>query len=230
MSWFNWVCPCAPARLVSMLPWGLLGAEGLHCLLSPPPRLQCWEGACSQLLAGAEDSRLFTGSLPGPGLTLHDPAWGACLLHLFVKADHPTSRNKDNQRKQARVGLLCSHVYSARTEGASALHCQYSKRLADQRALQPTLVLLAARSTTVTHLLLACSAVSSPFTTASLTLFFFPRGCRTVSAVLSPVRSSTRALHCCRYGLQRRHMISGSRAVPLSHSFIQHELWKPKSL
>lgn len=35
----------------------------------------------------------------------------------------------------ARVRLLCSRVYSACTEGASALHCQYSKRLADQRAL-----------------------------------------------------------------------------------------------
>lgn len=123
MSWFNWVCPCAPARLVSMLPWGLLGAEGLHCLLSPPPRLQRWERACSQLPAGAEDSRLFTGSLSGLGLTLHDPAWGACLLHLFVKTGHPTSRNKDNQRKQARVRLLCSHVYSACTCKVALFPC-----------------------------------------------------------------------------------------------------------
>lgn len=137
MSWFNWVCPSAPARLVSALPWGLLGAEGSRCLLSPPPRLQPWECACSQILAEAEDSRLFAGSLPVLGVSVHDLAWGACLLRLFAKTGHPTSRNQDNQRKQEHVRLLCSHVYSACTEETSTLHCQYSTRLADQSVGSP---------------------------------------------------------------------------------------------
>ena len=89
----------------------------------------------SLLPAGAEYSQLFPWSLPMLGVTLHDPASGACLLHLFVKIGHPTSGNKDNQRKQEHAKLLCSHVYSTSTEGAAALCCQHPRRLADQGTL-----------------------------------------------------------------------------------------------
>lgn len=82
-----------------MVPWGLLGAEALCCLLLPPPRMQPWARARSQCPQQPGQTSLH-GVTPVLVVTLWDPAWGACGLCLFAKSGHPTSRNKDGQGEQ----------------------------------------------------------------------------------------------------------------------------------
>lgn len=93
------------------------------------------------------------------GVTRHDPAWGAFLLHLFLKTDHPTGRNEDNQKGNRSmsgyfVPMSTLHV------GKKLQHCivitHKDLQLQASEHWQFTLALLADRNITVSSLMLVC--------------------------------------------------------------------------
>lgn len=73
-----------------MVPWGLLGAEALCCLLLSPPRMQPWARAQCPQQPGQTSLHRVTPVLV---VTLWDPAWGG-LWPVFVCKERPPDEQK----------------------------------------------------------------------------------------------------------------------------------------